>query len=149
MYYINTCIFVFKSEQSSYLFSLKSSRPCRDLNPGPPWYQADFLPIELSWLGYWRQIWISGIPHILKPFQNRSFNSSWIIQNLYFQIFCRVQILLPSNGTSKIFFSKFEQNFWRTLKNFKISTRFFKMSSDLITIVKLWAMRWRDWLNIW
>ena len=25
---------------------------CRDLNPGPPWYQADILPTELSWLGY-------------------------------------------------------------------------------------------------
>ena len=36
---------------TSYLFSLKNSRPCRDLNPGPPRYQADMLPIELSWLG--------------------------------------------------------------------------------------------------
>ena len=44
-------IFVFKFEQISYLFSLKNSRPCRDLNPGPPWYPADMLPIELSWLG--------------------------------------------------------------------------------------------------
>ena len=26
-------------------------RPCRDLNPGPLRYQADMLPIELSWLG--------------------------------------------------------------------------------------------------
>ena len=24
---------------------------CRDLNPGPPQYQADMLPIEQSWLG--------------------------------------------------------------------------------------------------
>ena len=39
------------SNKSSYLFSLKNSRPCRDLNPGPPRYQADMLPIELSWLG--------------------------------------------------------------------------------------------------
>ena len=29
-------IFVFKFEYISYLFSLKNSRPCRDLNPGPP-----------------------------------------------------------------------------------------------------------------
>ena len=29
-------IFVFKFEQSSYLFSLKNSRPCRDLNPDLP-----------------------------------------------------------------------------------------------------------------
>ena len=42
-------IFVFKFEQSSYLFSLKNSLPCRDLNPGPPRYQADMLT-ELSWL---------------------------------------------------------------------------------------------------
>ena len=35
-----------------YLFSLKNSRPCRDLNPGLPRYQVDMLPIELSWLGY-------------------------------------------------------------------------------------------------
>ena len=26
--------------------------PCRDLNPGPARYQADMLPIELSWLGH-------------------------------------------------------------------------------------------------
>ena len=44
-------IFIFKFEKFSYLFSLKNSRPCRDLNPGPPRYQADMLPIELSWLG--------------------------------------------------------------------------------------------------
>ena len=44
-------IFVFKFEQSSYLFSLKNSCPCQDLNLGPPRYQADMLPIELSWLG--------------------------------------------------------------------------------------------------
>ena len=30
---------------------MKNSRPCRDLNPGPARYQADMLPIELSWLG--------------------------------------------------------------------------------------------------
>ena len=35
----------------NYLFSLKSSRPCRDLKPGLPRYQADMLPTELSWLG--------------------------------------------------------------------------------------------------
>ena len=44
-------IFVFKFKQSSYLFSLKNYRPCRDLNPGCPRHQADMLPIELSWLG--------------------------------------------------------------------------------------------------
>ena len=33
------------------LFSLKNSRPCRDLNSGPLRYQAHMLPIELSWLG--------------------------------------------------------------------------------------------------
>ena len=43
-------IFVFKFEQSSYLFSLKNSRACRDLIRRPPRYQADMLPIELSWL---------------------------------------------------------------------------------------------------
>ena len=63
MYCINTClsdlwvllgnyIFVFKLEQSSYLFLLKNSRPCRDLNPELPRYQVDMLPIELSWLGF-------------------------------------------------------------------------------------------------
>ena len=44
-------IFIFKFEQSSYLFLLKNSRPCRDLNLGLSRYQADMLPIELSWLG--------------------------------------------------------------------------------------------------
>ena len=44
-------IFTSKFEQSSYLFSPKNSRPCRDLNPGPPRYQVNMLPIELSWLG--------------------------------------------------------------------------------------------------
>ena len=44
-------IFVFKFERFIYLFSLKNSCPCRDLNPGLPRYQADMLPIELSWLG--------------------------------------------------------------------------------------------------
>ena len=53
-------IFVFKFEQSSYLFSLKNSRPCWDLNPGPPRYWADMLPIELSWLGYWAHSLICG-----------------------------------------------------------------------------------------
>ena len=38
-----------------YLFSLKSSRPCRGLNPGPPRHQADMLPTELSWLGWKRE----------------------------------------------------------------------------------------------
>ena len=37
--------------QSTNIISLKNSRPCRDLNPGPPQYQADMLPTELSWLG--------------------------------------------------------------------------------------------------
>ena len=32
-------------------FSLKNYCPCWDLNPGPPRYQADMLPTELSWLG--------------------------------------------------------------------------------------------------
>ena len=36
--YIWNYIFVFKFEQSSYLFSLKNSHPSRDLNPGPPQY---------------------------------------------------------------------------------------------------------------
>ena len=49
-------IFVFKFEQSSYLFSHKNSRPCRDLIPGPPRYQADMLPIELSWLGFFNTV---------------------------------------------------------------------------------------------
>ena len=44
-------LLVFKFEQSSNLLSLKNSCPCRDLIPGPPRYQADMLPIELSWLG--------------------------------------------------------------------------------------------------
>ena len=35
----------------NYLFSLKTSHPCRDLNPGPPQFQTDMLPTELSWLG--------------------------------------------------------------------------------------------------
>ena len=35
----------------NYLFSLKNSPPCQDLNPGPPQYLADMLPTELSLLG--------------------------------------------------------------------------------------------------
>ena len=35
----------------NYLFSLKNSHPCGDLNPGPPRYQADMLLTELSWFG--------------------------------------------------------------------------------------------------
>ena len=35
----------------NYLFLLKNSRPCWNLNPRPLWYQADLLPTELSWLG--------------------------------------------------------------------------------------------------
>ena len=35
----------------NYLFSLKNSRPWRDLNPGPTRYQANMLSTELSWLG--------------------------------------------------------------------------------------------------
>ena len=34
-----------------HLFSLKNSLPCWDLKLGPPEYQADVLPIELSRLG--------------------------------------------------------------------------------------------------
>ena len=33
------------------LIFTENSYPCRDLNPGPHQYQADMLPIELSWLG--------------------------------------------------------------------------------------------------
>ena len=36
----------------NYLLSLKNSRPCRDLNLGHLWYQANMLPTELSSLGY-------------------------------------------------------------------------------------------------
>ena len=72
-------ILVFKFEQSSYLFSLKNSRPCRDLNPGPPWYQADMLSIELSWLGQ-AQISSHFIPE-----------SSWL---LYGYCICAVFVLL-------------------------------------------------------
>ena len=53
---IGVYIFVFKFEQSSYLFSLNNSCPCRDLKPGTPRYQADMLPIKLCWLG-------SQLPH--------------------------------------------------------------------------------------
>ena len=34
----------------NFLFPLKNSHLCQDLNPGPPQYQADMLPTELSWL---------------------------------------------------------------------------------------------------
>ena len=40
-----------KAVLSSYIFSLKNYRHCRDLNPGPPRYKADMLPIELSRIG--------------------------------------------------------------------------------------------------
>ena len=44
----------------NYLFSLKNSRPCQELNPGPPRYQANMLPTELSWLGF-RWLLYSGL----------------------------------------------------------------------------------------
>ena len=36
---------------SSCYFPLINSHPCQDLNPGPCRYQANMLPIKLSWLG--------------------------------------------------------------------------------------------------
>ena len=39
-----------ESSYTSFLVRINNSHPCQDLNPGPPWYQADMLPIELSWL---------------------------------------------------------------------------------------------------
>ena len=48
---------VFKFKLINYLFSLKNSRPCQDLKPGPPQYQADMLPTELYWLGYNINVW--------------------------------------------------------------------------------------------
>ena len=52
--YLLWSIFVFKfySNYSVTYFHWKNSRPCWDLNLGPPWYQADMLPNELSWLGF-------------------------------------------------------------------------------------------------
>ena len=37
-------------------FKFESINPCRDLNPGPPKYQAHALPIELSRLGFPKNI---------------------------------------------------------------------------------------------
>ena len=50
--YISSCSMQFHSNSNliNYLFSMKNSHPCRDLNPGPGRYQADMLPTELSWL---------------------------------------------------------------------------------------------------
>ena len=64
-------IFVFKFEQSSLLFSLKNSRPCQDLNPGPPRYQPDMPPIELSWLGH------KGSNHLLEWLWQLNFSSQF------------------------------------------------------------------------
>ena len=44
-------IFVFRIKHINYLISLKNFCPCRDLSIGPPQYQANALPIELSRLG--------------------------------------------------------------------------------------------------
>ena len=49
----------------NFLFSLKNSRPCRDLNRGPPQYQANMLPTELSWLGL-----INRVRKYMPPFKN-------------------------------------------------------------------------------
>ena len=35
----------------NFLFLLKNSCPCQDLNPRPPRYQANMLSTELSWIG--------------------------------------------------------------------------------------------------
>ena len=53
---------VFKFEFNQLLFLLKNSRPCRDLNPGFPQYQADMLPTELSWLGWFLKSLIDSTP---------------------------------------------------------------------------------------
>ena len=55
MYCINTCLsdlWVLFSYSNSNWSDQKNSRPCCDLNPGLPRYQANMLPIELSWLLY-------------------------------------------------------------------------------------------------
>ena len=40
------------------IFTEKFS-PRWDLNPRPPQYQADMLPIELSWLGFIQSSWLA------------------------------------------------------------------------------------------
>ena len=52
--YCNVRIFVFKFEQSSYLFSLKNSRPCWDLNRGPPGTKP--ICYQLSYYGLDHQL---------------------------------------------------------------------------------------------
>ena len=49
----------------NYLFSLNNSRSYQDLNSGPPQYQADMLPTELSWLGFRSVTLINEGMHIL------------------------------------------------------------------------------------
>ena len=48
--YVSTVTFIVYIVE--IIFSLKNSRPCRDLNQKPPQYQANMLPTELSWLEF-------------------------------------------------------------------------------------------------
>ena len=95
-------IFVFKLEQSSYLFSLKNYRPCRDSIPGPPRYQADMLPIELSWLGctfilyvYNMLIFFSANVCLLRfgLTSNRKQSLTIIVKSLHFSLFSQIHVL--------------------------------------------------------
>ena len=40
-----------KTKFNQLLIFIEKFSPCRNLNPGPPQYQANMLPTELSWLG--------------------------------------------------------------------------------------------------
>ena len=63
--FLTTFFWIYISNLINILFSLKSSRPCWDLNPGPPRYQANMLPTELSWLGL-----ITRVRKYMPPFKN-------------------------------------------------------------------------------
>ena len=54
----------------NYIFSLKNSHPCWDLNLGSPRYQAYMLPTELSWLGLPLRLYSFSVCWLIFPVPN-------------------------------------------------------------------------------
>ena len=72
------------SSLNPHIISLKNSRTCRDLNPGPPQYQAGMLPTELSWLG-WQKLTFTGPEKCLNS-KNVKLQFSFKFSLLFFHI---------------------------------------------------------------
>ena len=62
---------------------MKNSRPCQDLNPGPPQYQADMLPIELTWLQFQFKSMYLGKSKLTKL----AFEATHYLEKLFLRVF--------------------------------------------------------------